>query len=151
VERGEGLRVKRFCRRITFLEISDGEWYSVRLLKIKIQSIIVLVLLSIPVTDLVMPGTCAEDLEGLTLALTLPQPPHPPQDKVVVRQIPEPEQSSQPNAPLDDGCFCCCYHVVPQLAFVVPDDITHVELVAVEPCMHLAPEGDPLDHPPRRS
>jgi len=94
---------------------------------------------------------CLEDLQGLTLSVALSQRTDSSQHMAVVGKTPQPEHSNQPIQPLDDGCFCCCHHVVPQQIFVPPIHEIPVELIqgAVE---HLqTPTLDPPYRPPRFS
>ncbi len=108
---------------------------------------VVIILLLIPATDWLTPGLCPEDLPGMPMlaltdqscagqgvtSLTLAEQEHHPQNS---------------NSPLEDECFCCCHHVVPQLIFISPDDKTSVEVTSEALKDLVWPTSDPPDHPP---
>jgi hypothetical protein len=112
-----------------------------------IRFVIVSVLLAIPCLELVRPGLCLEDLQGMGFVLS------PPADAasctVAITSTSEPNHVPHPEDSCDDECYCCCQHVVPQQMFVPPRLFEWVRVLPelVKDLIYLT--GDPPDHPPR--
>ena len=112
--------------------------------------VIAIVLLLIPATELLKPGTCIEELEGLPPVLA----------KIRLKPTSECAQatlalsspcSDQTKHSVEDDCFCCSHQIVPPVIFVPGDDdlSVHVRPDAMEGL--LSPAANPPDHPPQFS
>lgn len=115
-----------------------------------IRLVVAIVLLLIPATELLKPGTCVEELEGIppVLAKIRLKPASQCAQATVAPSSPCSEQTRHS---VEDDCFCCSHQIVPQLIFVPGDDdlSVHLKPDAIESL--LSPAGNPLDHPPQFS
>ncbi|MBI4469600.1 MAG: hypothetical protein HY650_09805 [Acidobacteria bacterium] len=116
-----------------------------------LRLMITMILLSIPVTDLLTPGVCPEELQGWPPFVTEIDHAQPDQGVVPPPRDGEDEHSKLPCSPLDDECFCCCRHLVPQLAFLIPACALSVTAPSAPITSLAASPEDPPYHPPRNA
>jgi hypothetical protein len=111
---------------------------------------VVMILFSIPAIDWLTPGVCPEDFQGMAPLAMIERDDAPP-DAAPFGCLRPPPDSRPSQGPLEDECFCCCQHVVPQPGFAPPHQARSVK-VALGPFeIVVSPTGDPPDHPPRFS
>lgn len=116
-----------------------------------IRLAVVIILLLIPATDLLTPGLCPEDLQGMPPMLAMVDQDCANQDVTSTTLAEQQQQSNHSDYPLEDECFCCCHHVVPQLIFVFPDHKTSVRVIPAAIKDVVSATSDPPYHPPRLS
>lgn len=115
-----------------------------------IRLVVVIILLLIPATDLLTPGLCPEELQGMPM-LAMVTKSCASQNLPSTMLADEHQRPPWPETPLKDECFCCCHHVVPQLIFVFPDEEGSVKVPVERSDDAMSPTGDPPYHPPRFS
>lgn len=131
--------------------LTRGRAY-VRVNRLKmIRVTILIILLLTPAICLLTPELCPEDLQGMRQMLAVVEDGCAGQGVSSLRLAEQRQHPDDSNIPPEDECFCCCHHVVPQLIFVSPDQVTSVKLILEAVGDSASPTGDPPYHPPRFS
>jgi hypothetical protein len=116
-----------------------------------IRLVVAIILLSIPAPELVAPGICPEDLQGMPPIRAIGEHLHALHGDTAAALSKPQSHSNQADLPFEEDCFCCCHHIVPQLVFAPSER---------EICARVIPEAvqdvpsratDPPYHPPRFS